>query len=104
MAISNITKREISPTHPGEMIREDFMSDYGLTATSLANALGVSRQTINELLREKRAISPSMALRLSRLFRNSPEFWLNAQHALDLWESEKRFHAELGKINPLNAA
>ncbi len=104
MTISNTIKREISPTHPGEMIREDFMSDYGLTTTSLANALGVSRQTINELLREKRAISPPMALRLSRLFKNSPEFWLNAQHALDLWESEKRFSTELEKIDPLNAA
>ena len=104
MAVSNTIKREISPTHPGEMIREDFMSDYGLTTTSLANALGVSRQTINELLRERRSISPPMALRLSRLFKNSPEFWLNAQHARDLWESEKRFHAELDKINPLNAA
>lgn len=104
MAIPNITKREISPTHPGEMVREDFMPDYGLTTTSLANALGVSRQTINELLREKRSVSPAMALRLSRLFRNSPEFWLSAQHALDLWESEKRFHIELEKIDPVNAA
>jgi len=104
MTISNTIKREIPPTHPGEMIREDFMRDYSLTTASLANALGVSRQTINELLRERRSISPPMALRLSRLFGNSPEFWLNAQHARDLWESEKRFQKELKKIHPLNAA
>ncbi len=104
MSIHKTKKREIPPTHPGEMIREDFMPDYKLTTASLANALGVSRQTINELLRERRAITPTMALRLSRLFGNSPEFWLNIQHARDLWESEMRFQKELKKIRPLNAA
>jgi len=86
------------------MIKEDFMPDYGLTTALLADALGVSRQTINELLRERRSITPIMALRLSRLFGNSPEFWLNAQHARDLWESEIRFQEELRNIHPLNAA
>ena len=104
MAISNTTRRTIPPTHPGEMIREDFMPDYGLTTTLLADALGVSRQTINEVLRERRSITPIMALRLSRLFGNSPEFWLNAQYAKDLWESERRFQKELKNIHPLNAA
>ncbi|MBW2545335.1 MAG: HigA family addiction module antidote protein [Deltaproteobacteria bacterium] len=104
MAIPNTVKRKIPPTHPGEMIREDFMPDYGLTTASLADALGVSRQTINELLRERRAITPIMALRLFRLFGNSPEFWLNTQHARDLWESEQRFQKELKQIHPLNAA
>jgi addiction module HigA family antidote len=104
MAISNTNKREIPPTHPGEMLREDFMPDYELTTSSLASALGVSRQTVNELLRERRAITPVMALRLSRLFGNSPEFWLNAQHAKDLWESEQHYQDELSKIQTLNAA
>jgi len=104
MAIPNTNNREIPPTHPGEMIKEDFMPDYGLTTASLADALGVSRQTINELLRERRSITPIMALRLSRLFGNSPEFWLNTQHAWDLWESEQRFQKELKQIHPLNAA
>jgi addiction module HigA family antidote len=104
MTIPNNIKREIPPIHPGEMIREDFMPDYNLSTTSLAKALGVSRQTINELLRERRSITPPMALRLSRLFGNSPEFWLNAQCTRDLWESEKRFKKELNKIHPLNAA
>ncbi len=96
--------REIPPTHPGEVLREDFMPDYGLTTAAMAEALGVSRQTINEILREKRAISPVMALRLSRLFGNSPEFWLNAQTARDIWESEHDFKEELEKIHPINAA
>ena len=104
MAIPNTIKRESPPTHPGEMIREDFIPDYNLSTASLAKALGVSRQTINELLRERRSITPPMALRLSRLFGNSPEFWLNAQQTRDLWESEKRFKKALNKIHPLNAA
>ncbi|MFZ3207553.1 MAG: hypothetical protein WA140_01810 [Geobacteraceae bacterium] len=54
MSIKNKGKRELPPTHPGLMLREDFMPDYGLTVTTLAEALGVSRQTINELLRERR--------------------------------------------------
>ena len=104
MAISNTTKREFPPTHPGEMLREDFMPDFDLNVASMAMALGVSRQTINEILRERRSITPTMALRLSRLFGNSPEFWLNVQHAWDLWDSEQRFHDELAQIQPLTAA
>jgi addiction module HigA family antidote len=111
MAIANTELRMIAPTHPGEMLREDFMSDYGLTASGLAAALKVSRQTIHELLREERAITPLMALRLSRLFGNSAAFWLNAQQTRDLWESERRNRNELMGIlqlpvpvNPKNQA
>jgi len=92
------------PTHPGEMLREDFLRDYGLTVASLAEALGVSRQTINELLRERRALSLEMALRLSRLFGNTPEFWLNAQRAVDLWDAARALQPEMARIKPLNAA
>lgn len=86
------------------MLREDFLPDYGLTVSSLAKALGVSRQTINELLRERRAVSPEMALRLSRLFGNAPEFWLNAQRAVDLWEASRVLKAKFGRIKPLSVA
>jgi addiction module HigA family antidote len=74
MSVLNKRERKVRPTHPGEMLREDFLPDYGLTVSSFAKALGVSRQTVNELLRERRALSPEMALRLSRLFGNSPDF------------------------------
>ena len=100
----SIRIREIKPTHPGEMLREDFMPDFGLTVSTLAENLVVSRQTVNEILRERRAISPSMALRLSRLFGNSPEFWLNAQRACDLWEAKKQHGKDLKDIRPLRAA
>ena len=104
MTITNSNKRKIAPTHPGEMLKEDFMPDFGLTVASLASALGVTRQTVNEILRRRRAITPIMALRLSRLFGNSPEFWLNAQHSMDLWESKQQHREELSNIAPLNAA
>jgi addiction module HigA family antidote len=83
MSIANSRPMKRRPTHPGEMLREDFLPDFALTVAGLAEAVGVSRQSVNELLRGRRAVSPEMALRLSRLFRNSPEFWLNAQRAVD---------------------
>ena len=103
MAIENTGIRR-RPTHPGEMLREDFLPDYELTVSGLAEAIGVSRQSVNELLRERRAISPEMALRLSRLFGNSPEFWLNAQRAIDLWEAGKAIRKDMRRIRPLSAA
>jgi antitoxin HigA-1 len=104
MSIPNTGRRKVRPTHPGEMLREDFLQDYGLTVTGLARALGVSRQSMNELLRERRALSPEMAIRLSRLFGNSPEFWLNAQRALDLWNAARALKARVGRIKPLKVA
>ena len=104
MAIANAGVKKIRPIHPGEMLREDFLPDYGLTVSALASALGVSRQTINELLRERRAVSPEMALRLSRLFGNTPQFWLNAQHAVDLWDAARAKRSELRRIKPLKVA
>jgi antitoxin HigA-1 len=104
MSIENTGERKIRPTHPGEMLREDFLSDYGLTASSLAKSLGVSRQSVNELLRERRSISPEMALRLARLFGNTPDFWLNAQRAVDLWDATRAIRTSVRQIKPLSAA
>jgi addiction module HigA family antidote len=67
MSIANDNQLARRPVHPGEILREDFMPDYKLTVSGLADALGVSRQSVNELVRERRAVSPEMALRLGRL-------------------------------------
>ncbi len=104
MSVPNTRQMTRRPTHPGEMLREDFLPDYGLTVASLARAAGVSRQSINELLRGRRAVSPEMALRLSRLFGNSPEFWLNAQRAVDLWDAADALKKEMARIKPLRVA
>ena len=104
MSIPNTTKIKRRPTHPGEMLREDFLPDYGLSVSALAEALDVSRQSINELVRERRAVSPEMALRLARLFGNSAEFWMNAQRAVDLWDAAEAMEQDMARIKPLSAA
>lgn len=101
MSIANTRNMTRRPTHPGEMLREDFLPDYGLNVASLAEAAGVSRQSINELLRGRRAISPEMALRLSRLFANAPEFWMNAQRSVDLWDAMQALKSEVARIKPI---
>ena len=80
------------------------MPDYGLSVSGLASALGVSRQSVNELARERRAVSPEMALRLARLFGNSPEFWLNMQRAVDLWDAQVVIKDDVQHIKPLCVA
>ena len=104
MSIPNTRARNVRPIHPGEMLREDFMPDFELTVSRLAEALCVSRQTVNELIRERRAVSPEMALRLSRLFGNSAEFWLNAQRAVDLWDAEQAAGPEIKRVEPLTVS
>ena len=89
--------------HPGEVLREEFMPDYGLTVASLAKRLGVSRQSVNEVVRERRAVSTEMAMRLSRLFGTSAEYWLNLQRNVDLWESLDLHREELDAIEALIA-
>jgi addiction module HigA family antidote len=104
MSIKNRGEMKRRPTHPGEMLREDFLQDFKLTVSGLAINVGVSRQSINELLRERRGVSPEMALRLGRLFGNSPEFWLNAQRAVDIWDAAKSIKNDIARIEPLSAA
>ena len=104
MSIPNDIPMKRRPTHPGEVLREDFMPDYDLTVSGLAEALGVSRQTVNELVRERRSLSPEMALRLSGLFGNSPEFWLNLQRAVDLWDAKAALKDDMRRIKQLRVA
>ena len=89
------------PTHPGEVLREEFMPDYELSVAQLAKRLGVSRQSVNELVRCRRAVTSDMALRLSRLFGTSPEYWLNLQRNTDLWESLDLHRDDLERIEQL---
>ena len=80
------------------------MPDFGLNVTSLANALGVSRQTVNELVHCRRTVTPVMALRLSHLLGNSSMFWLNDQNSYDLWHAERRHGKELEAVVLLRTA
>lgn len=104
MSISNTRPLQRKPVHPGEILREEFMADYGLTVSALASSLGVSRQSINELLRERRAVSPEMALRLGKFFGNSADFWLNLQRSVDLYQANLAIAEEMRNIKPLRVA
>lgn len=89
------------PTHPGALLREDVLPALHISQTEFARRLGVSRLTVSELLHEKRALSPDMAMRLARLLNTTPESWLNMQQALDLWDlaqSSKREYARIETI------
>jgi len=104
MSVPNTRSRERRPIHPGEILREDFLPEYALSVTALAEAAGVSRQSMNELLRERRALTPEMALRLGKLFGNSSEFWLNLQSNVDLWDAARGLKHEIAHIRPLQVA
>lgn len=76
------------PTHPGELIKIDYLEPFSLTVTELAKRLGVSRKTLSSIINERAGITPEMALRLSRAFSTSAELWLNMQKSYDLWIAE----------------
>lgn len=90
------------PTHPGEMLRTEFLEPLGITQTELAKRIGVSYVRVNELVNGKRGITPDTALRLSRFFRMSVEFWLNGQLEWDMWHAlHSPAMAEIERIEPL---
>ncbi len=78
------------PTHPGEVLREEFLSPLGLTQTALAQHIGVPVRRISELVRGARGVTPSTAWMLAQAFDTTPEFWLNLQTAHDLAKSRPR--------------
>ena len=91
------------PTHPGELLREEVLPALKMTQTEFAKRLGVSRLSVSELLLEKRALSPDMAIRVGRLTNTTPESWLRMQEALDLWELERQ-PRRYEDIEPLRVA
>ena len=83
-----VTQRK--PTHPGEILREDIIKPLGLTVTEAARHLGVTRKTLSALLNCKTSLSPTMAMRIARATKTSPESWLYMQAKLNLWNASKR--------------
>lgn len=93
--------RTRKPTHPGELIREDLLTETGLSQTKLAQLMGVSRRTVSEIVNERRRVTPDIGFRLAKVFNSTPEMWLNMQQALDLWEARKTHGHEYDKIRPI---
>ena len=86
------------PTHPGEILLKDFLEPMGITQRQLADAIHVPYQRINELVNQKRGITPSTAIRLSKFFGNSSQFWLNLQQNWELYHVIKEEEEELKTI------
>lgn len=90
------------PTHPGEMLLEEFLKPFGLSQAKLARRIGVSYPRVNALVRGKRGITPDTALRLAALFETTPEYWLQGQLAWDLWHAQRSARAkDIEAIRPL---
>jgi addiction module HigA family antidote len=79
--------RKRPPTHPGGVLRRQYIEPLSLTISELATMLGVSRKTLSKILNEHGSITPDMALRLSKAFKTTPELWLNLQQNYDLWQA-----------------
>ena len=92
----------IPPMHPGELIREDLLPALGVSKTALARSLGISRQTLYDILNERQPVTAEMAIRFGKLFGNGARFWANMQRAYDLAIAEQ--NVDVSRIPTLTAA
>lgn len=96
---------KMRPIHPGEILREEYLLPLGMSAHALAMELHVPAPRINDLVRERRAVSPDTALRLARYFGTTAQFWLNLQSAFDLKQAEIESAAKIKReVHPLKMA
>lgn len=102
--MTNPLTKGLRPIHPGEMLREDILPAVGRPKTEIARLLGISRQTLYDILNEKQPVTPAMALRLARMFGGSAESWTNMQRNYDLKIAEAELGDALDKIPLLAAA
>jgi addiction module HigA family antidote len=100
-----MAKNEFAPVTPGEMLKEEFLVEYGLSQSQLAKAIGISPNRIAEIVNNRRRITADTALRLSLYFGNSAEFWMNLQSHYDLKMAKRNLKPEEARrIKPLRAA
>ena len=101
---TNKLLRGLKPMHPGELLREDVLPAMGLAKSEVARRLGVSRQTLYDIIDEKKPITPAMALRIGKFCGNGPELWLNLQKTFDLWQADREIGEQVAKIHTYHAA
>ena len=87
------------PTHPGQIIRHEYLAPLKMTQQQLADAIGVTRVRINEIILGKRAITPDTAFRLAKFFNTTADFWINLQVNIDMWDTLQMNRREYEKIN-----
>jgi antitoxin HigA-1 len=88
------------PTHPGSILLYEFLEPFALTPKDLAENIGVSTRVVSQIIRGRGRISPELALRLSQYFKTTPEFWLNLQHNVDMWDTLQVKRASIQAIAP----
>jgi len=86
------------PVHPGEIIRFEYLEPLNLTQQKLADAIGVTRVRINEIILGKRSVTPDTAFRLAKFFNTTPDFWINLQMNVDMWDTLKTHKSDYNKI------
>ncbi|MDR3450661.1 MAG: HigA family addiction module antitoxin [Alphaproteobacteria bacterium] len=99
-----MTAVKLAPVHPGEILREEFLSPLNLSASAVARAIGVPRTRIERLASEQVELSPDTALRLARLFETGAEFWMNIQSRYALETASDTLSGTLDKIEPIKRA
>lgn len=102
--MTNPLLKGLRPVHPGELLREDVLPALGRSKTEIARLMGISRQTLHELLAEKQPVTVPMALRIAKLIGTTPDSWLNMQRAYDVKIAERNMADEIAKIPTLKAA
>jgi len=95
-------KRGLPPMHPGQLLREEILPALGRPKSEIARLLGVSRQTLYDILEERQPITPAMAVRLGKLCGNGPDLWLNLQRKFDLRRAQEE--VDVSKIPTLKVA
>ncbi len=93
-----------TPLHPGEILRDQFMADFGVSINRLARDLRVPPTRVGEIVNERRAITPDTALRLARYFGTTTEFWMNLQSAYDLDVARSSLRQIEADVHPIAAA
>jgi addiction module HigA family antidote len=88
------------PTHPGEILNEEFLKPLEISQTELAEALGTTFRTINEIVNGKRNLSSEMAVKFAKYFGTSPELWFNLQNQYDIYVVSKSLNKQLNQIKP----
>jgi addiction module HigA family antidote len=101
---ANPLLKGLAPMHPGELLREVVLPALDRPKTEIAKLLGVSRQTLYDILEERQPITPPMALRVGKLCGNGPDLWLNLQKDYDLAKAEREIGEAVSKIPTLSAA
>ncbi len=94
-------KQKRTPTHPGRILKEEFLDELNISQTELASRLGTSFRTVNEIINEKRNITTEMAIKLAKFFGTSIELWLNLQNQYDVYKIFNKKKEAIKRVSPL---